>query len=315
MTYLWRHRARAASTLALILFPWLASCRSPVPEELGPDVLPVYLVAGQSNAVGFDAPATAFEPGPADQNVLLWWRVGDPPPDEFDSIDSGERWGPLRPQPRGVPMEKKLARRQYGNFRDASGGFGPEVGFAREYVSAMDPSARRPGPSLAIIKVAFSGTSLLRDWDPRDTGEEGACYRALMEESTAALAALRADGFEPRVRGLLWIQGESDASEQGAQRYPSALESFLQALRDDLGSPGMHAALALNTQFGGGKNRWVEGVASAQAEVAARDPLCVYVDTSMATVANPAHFDAAGTLLVGRWMARALLAHQDAPTH
>lgn len=43
------------------------------------------LVAGQSNAVGFDAYANELPADPADKDVLFWWRCGDPPPDEHDS--------------------------------------------------------------------------------------------------------------------------------------------------------------------------------------------------------------------------------------
>ncbi len=42
------------------------------------------LVAGQSNAVGFDAYAEELPADPRDADTMFWWRVGDPPPDEFE---------------------------------------------------------------------------------------------------------------------------------------------------------------------------------------------------------------------------------------
>lgn len=148
------------------------------------------IVAGQSNAVGFDAYAYELPSDPTDEDVMFWWRVGDPPPDEYD-VTSGSQWTHLQIQPRGTPREtataeaKKKFPRQYGNFQKPEGGFGPEMGFAREWRT-------REKQPLAIVKVAFSGTALMQDWNPDDTGASGACYRALVSETKAAIAAARA---------------------------------------------------------------------------------------------------------------------------
>lgn len=88
-------------------------------------------------------------------DVLFWWRCGDPPADEHDST-SGGQWTHLQPQPLGNPMLPKEGR-QYGNFAQAEGGFGPKIGFARELL------AKEPGKKLAIVKAAFSGTGLRTD--------------------------------------------------------------------------------------------------------------------------------------------------------
>jgi len=58
------------------------------------------LVAGQSNAVGFDAKPTELPPNKLDKDVMFWWRCGDPLPDEHDSI--GATWSHLQPQPLGT---------------------------------------------------------------------------------------------------------------------------------------------------------------------------------------------------------------------
>ena len=56
------------------------------------------LIAGQSNAVGYDAKPSELPPDDADKKILFWFRVGDPPPDEFD-VTSGGQWTTLAPQP------------------------------------------------------------------------------------------------------------------------------------------------------------------------------------------------------------------------
>jgi hypothetical protein len=67
------------------------------------------LVAGQSNAVGYDAYAEELPADPKDAATMFWWRVGDPPPDEFDGT-SARRWTTLQFQPR-TPA-KPASRRQ-----------------------------------------------------------------------------------------------------------------------------------------------------------------------------------------------------------
>ncbi|MGA0133438.1 MAG: hypothetical protein ACO3ND_03665 [Opitutales bacterium] len=113
------------------------------------------LVAGQSNAVGYDAYAEELPPDPKDAATMFWWRVGDPPPDEFDGT-SARRWTTLQYQPRTPAkpaVDGKKLPRQYGNFNlKTKGGFGPEIGMvpsprkpARSR-SSRPPSAGRPSP-------------------------------------------------------------------------------------------------------------------------------------------------------------------------
>jgi len=102
------------------------------------EVRDLILVAGQSNAVGYDAYASDLPADEADTAVLFWWRCGDPPPDLHDSTGARE-WTSLQPQPLGDPIPKVTAsgdtasglKRQYGNFGRHEGGFGAEMGLAR----------------------------------------------------------------------------------------------------------------------------------------------------------------------------------------
>lgn len=286
----------------------LTACQS---QGIAPttEFVDVLIVAGQSNAVGYDAFTADLAAHSADADVRFWWRVGDPPPDDFDSTSGSREWRSLAPQPKGTPRAKDSGPRQYGNFKGADGGFGPEMGLARRLV------ADAPHTRLAVLKVAFSGTSLKDDWRPHpapgDGLEVGACYRALMAETKLALAAARAEGWQPRLRGLCWIQGESDSGEAASLAYAENMRRWIAALRRDLGAPDLPVLMALNTRFGGGANQGVAVVVDAQREVASKDPRAVYVDTREATIANNAHFDAPGTLDVGRWFADALLTLED----
>ncbi len=302
--------SNSLKTLALVLVA-LTGCRHLDWRDL-PGERDLVLVAGQSNAVGFDAYASELPPDPADRRVMFWWRVGDPPPDKFD-VTSGGKWTRLQPQPQGRPMkteteeEKKKSPRQYGNFKKPEGGFGPEIGFARELRA-------KEGRPLAIVKASFSGTALMQDWNPDDPGVSGSCYRALVSETKSAIAAARARGIVLRLRALVWVQGESDATPKAAPEYEKNLAHMLARLRADLGAPELIALIGVNTRFGNGKNPNMPVVIAQQRALAAQDPLCVYVDTEGVETLPPnhTHFTAKGTLEVGRRYADALLSFKAA---
>ncbi len=266
------------------------------------------LVAGQSNAVGFDAYASEMPADAADKDVMFWWRVGDPPPDEHD-VTSGGKWTTLQPQPKGSPKEKNNAARQYGNFAKAEGGFGPEIGFARELKAKED----KP---LAIIKAAFSGTAVAQDWNPDDPGLGGSCYRALVETVKSAVTAAKAQNIELKFRALVWVQGESDATAAYAPLYTKNLAHMITRLRKDLAEPELIALIGVNTRFGNGKNPNMPAVIASQIAVDAQDPLAVYVDTEGAETLPPnhTHFTAKGTLEIGRRYAKALLEFKPGQT-
>ncbi len=262
------------------------------------------LVAGQSNAVGFDARAEDLPADPKDEQTLFWWRVGDPPPDEFDGT-SARQWTHLQFQPRtpAKPSENgQKIPRQYGNFSAGSkGGFGPEIGLVRTL-------AARENRPLAVIKTAFSGTSVAGDWNVHLAGAD-ACYRALIEETRAALDAAKSRDILLRPRAFVWVQGESDANPKDAPAYAENLSQMLVRLRTDLAAPDMVLLLGVNTRFGNGKNPFMPVILEAQKKVAATLPHTRYVDTTGAETLAPTHthFTAAGTLEIGRRYAETLL--------
>ena len=268
------------------------------------------LVAGQSNAVGADAYAEELPADPKDAATMFWWRVGDPPPDEYDGT-SARQWSTLQFQPRTPAMPaingKKLAR-QYGNFNlKSKGGFGPEIGMVR----TLATKESRP---LAVIKTAFSGTSVAGDWNVGHPGKADPCYRAMIDEAKAAIASAKAKDITLRARAFVWVQGESDANAKDAPAYVANLSAMLQRLRADLNAPDMILLLGVNTRFGNGKNAFMPKIIDAQKEVAAALPRARYVDTAGAETLPPSHthFTAVGTLEIGRRYAEALLAAESA---
>ncbi len=267
------------------------------------------LVAGQSNAVGYDAYAEELPADPKDTATMFWWRVGDPPPDEFDGT-SARQWTTLQFQPRTPAMSGDAAKktgRQYGNFNKKSkGGFGPEIGMVR----TLATKESRP---LAVIKTAFSGTSVAADWNVGLPGKADACYRAMIDETKAAIDAAKSKDITLRPRAFVWVQGESDANAKDAPLYVANLSAMLKSLRAELESPDLILLIGVNTRFGNGKNIFMPKVIDAQKEVAAALPRARYVDTAGAETLPPSHthFTAIGTLEIGRRYAEALLAGEQ----
>ncbi|MEI6422213.1 MAG: sialate O-acetylesterase [Lentisphaerota bacterium] len=261
------------------------------------------IVAGQSNAVGFDANPGELPADEVDVNIRFWWRCGDPPPDEHDSTCNG-KWTYLQAQPRGNPLPYEN-NRQWGNFGQAEGGFGPEISLGRTLF-------KREGKPLAIVKAAWSGTGMKCDWNT--TGEGGECYRGLIAEVKSAMSAAKAEGFALQPSAFVWVQGESDANPGDAANYTEALSMMLNSLRKELDTRQLPAFIGINTRFGANPgepdNPMVLKIIEAQKELAAKDPFCVYVNTSGAGLANNAHFDAAGTLEIGRRYAEAMLKYR-----
>ena len=171
--------------------------------------------------------------------------------------------------------------------------------------------AQKQSPSrLAILKTAFSGTSVAQDWNVETPGKADSCYRAMIGEAKAALAAAKEKGTALHPRALVWVQGESDANAKDSPVYAASLTTMLNRLRSDLASPDMVLLLGVNTRFGNGGNAFMPRVIESQKEVASTLRRTSYVDTAGAETLPPSHthFTAQGTLEVGRRFAEALLA-------
>jgi hypothetical protein len=261
-----------------------ASCSRP------PEQVDLILLAGQSNAVGYDSDPARLPPDDSDARVMFWWRCGESPPDHFDSTSAGQ-WTGLQVQPNGKSITAA------GNFRLPAGGFGPEFGIAR----ALASEERK----LAIVKTAWNGTSVAVEW----SSDGGVGFRSLLDELRLAKESARTMGVVLRPRALVWLQGESDAVAERDREYEQALSQLLTKLREVLGTPALPLLLGVNVHYGDVERirPRIETIVNAQKAVAARLGNAAYVDTQGVSLANNAHFDSEGTLEAGRRFAAALL--------
>lgn len=183
----------------------------------------VYLLAGQSNMQG--AGKVAELPAAWQttiQGVYFWNGVG------FDFLD---------------PVVTKVSGRV--------GLFGPELGFARS-MRMLEPEQE-----IYLVKFYRSGQPLHHGWDGNqwaggepaagrrnfypgvadDDETIGTHYRDMLAMARAAFEHLRSEGYEPVLRGIVWMQGEADAKhEVSADEYAESLARLKLRIEEDLAS-------------------------------------------------------------------------------
>lgn len=253
------------------------------------------LVAGQSNSVGFDTFAKDLSADSSDKDVMFWWRCGAPPVDEFDST-CDQKWTHLQVQPK----EGRVAssERRHRNFKNKGGGFGPEIGLARTLQKLQ------PDRKLAIVKVAYNGTSVTQ-WQP-DNDPALTCYEALISEAKTAIEKAKEDGVTLRPRALVWVQGESDGNARRVKQYKDKLGTMIQNLRKDLDAPDMIALLGVNTKFKDCPPE-LQQVIDIQKDLGDESKSIAYVDSADCEIVNKYHFSSKGTLELGKLFAEKLV--------
>lgn len=113
----------------------------------------------------------------------------------------------------------------FGAVRPIGGKFGPEIGFTQAY---YERSGRMP----AIVKHAIGGTTLAEDWN----AATGPLLGELVDAIETAMDAWTLQGYQPHLRGILWMQGEHDARDRVmAEAYEDNLRAFSRAARVALG--------------------------------------------------------------------------------
>jgi hypothetical protein len=267
----WRLALLAAGVIGF------ASSALAVPAE-------VFVVCGQSNAVGRNADGAALPPQLVEQrDVGFWYELGSESSImQPDGRIGSNRWVRLRAQ-----LDEGS-----GTFVAASG-FGPEIRLGR--LLADSRTSR-----VAIVKFAFSATSLAQHWN----ASSGPLYPQLVAKVEQAMGALASLGVTPELSGFFWMQGEWDSRDvMQAAAYEANLTAFMAALRRDLGAPDLpfvigrvSSRIASNGSYPG-----LAAVRQAQENVAAGDPRAALVDTDdLSMAADSLHFDALGELFLGK---------------
>ncbi|WP_237855842.1 sialate O-acetylesterase [Rhodohalobacter sulfatireducens] len=237
--------------------------------------LDLFILAGQSNAQGWMGDAANYPEDSLglDESIRLNWTF-------VDNQSSKRRWVPMQPQE--------------GRFQE--GHFGPEVSFAREL--------KKAGFNPAIFKYTKGATGLARDWKAPG---EGGIYDRMVIDLKASIDQLEEQGYEVHVRGLIWIQGESDAGDgQTSKKYYQNLKRLIEHLRNEvLHEPDLNILVGVDEQHPFVEDRPV--VVEAQKRLAEEDEYISFTSMRGIQKADNTHLTPQGLTEHGRRLAYAFM--------
>jgi len=182
----------------------------------------VWIMAGQSNMVGDGLLSEGIK---ADDGVMCfymddtWGKAEEPLHSPSIAVDIVHHQLNGRSGP--VGLRKEVDRKRLT-------GAGCGIAFANEMRKALDVP-------IGLIACAHGATSM-RQWLPGQAGEEGetlysAMIRRVMKNSGTAA-------------GVIWYQGESDATYEGGVHYYERMVALIKALRKDLAKPDLPFVIA-----------------------------------------------------------------------
>lgn len=171
--------------------------------------------------------------------------------------------------------------------------WGPEAQFLYRY------RQKNPATNVYVVKCAVAGRSLYNIsgsgscWDPAWHGS-GGYFDNTTADVNAAKAALA--GLDPIVRAVLWMQGETDASNvTAAGEYETLLPTALSAMRSQWGDPNTKILLGRITTVW----TYASQVREAQVTTATGDPKTGWIDTDAFPLHDGAHYSADGQVSFG----------------
>lgn len=286
----------------------------------------VFILAGQSNMVGqavVDLEGEHYNQGRGTLKALMadpakatlfrhlqdeagGWRLRSDVRVRFQPAEGPPRTGPLT-----IGFTEHEGRHH----------FGPELQFGHVLGDALDND-------VLLIKAAWGGKSLYKDFRPPSAGgEPGPYYTLMIRQIKESLANIgrdfpSSDANAYELSGFVWYQGWNDGCdpENAVPEYESNLANLIKDLRKDLGSPDLPVVIGELT------GPWVQApvewdrLRKAQAAAAAREEFkgtVVFVPThdfvrKAEDSPNPTHahheFGNAETcLLVGDALGKAML--------
>jgi len=238
----------------------------------------VFVVAGQSNCDGRGKVAELTGPlakwAEPQENVLIAYSCSK----LRGPVLTSDGFRPLQPGWSVAPGKDKPTRLP-------SGTFGPEVSFGRGMADHLK------GKKVALIKYAEGGTSLAKDWNPE---VKDRLYPAFLDFTKKSLKELKDGGHTYTARGMIWHQGESDASLT-ADEYEKLLTAYVARVRADLEVPDL--PFGVGEVFDNGKRDTVRAAQKATAEKV-KNVFFVPAD-KLKTFDGGTHFDAASQIELG----------------
>lgn len=225
-------------------------------SALAAEPVRVFLFAGQSNMEGADTDPNLVETFPPFRDALR----------------------PLENVRYSFQTGADHKSKGWTDLRVVGNNFGPEITFARAF-------RQQSKDSLALIKDAWGGTTLVNDWAP-DGGDEKSrkLYQRFITQVRDRLAELEKQSLTYKIEALMWHQGENDMFHpEGKQHYEKNLRNFIIKIRKDLSTPELKVFVGEISTKGiwGMDNRAnVALIRNAQMAVVESDPKVFFVPTS-----------------------------------
>ncbi|TNF43285.1 MAG: hypothetical protein EP310_04745 [Bacteroidetes bacterium] len=177
----------------------------------------VYLIGGQSNATGQGYMKNIPDEFETDESVRFFYSQ------YLGGGGTAMQWGPLcqaseTPDKFGVELSMGTTLKQLN-----------------------------PGREIALIKHALSGSNLYEQWNPgknkKDTESFGPEFTKFIQTVDAGLRELETQGYEPKIKAMVWQQGEGDARDiagkENNKNYGENLNHFIKRVRKQLNAPHM----------------------------------------------------------------------------
>jgi acyl-[acyl carrier protein]--UDP-N-acetylglucosamine O-acyltransferase len=209
-----KRTALARIVLSLSLATTAFGQGSPQPVTSG--AVPIFVFAGQSNAVGVDTLEELTDDQRAAQSKVLFYG----PNEDFNL------WGLLTPSANSPNFRDGLGQIQ------TLGSFGPEISTGKTISNALGSAV------VAEVKLAVGATALFDRWNPG--GAPGDLYARMVARVNQSIADLPTQLGTGYVAGFFWMQGESDAlSDEFRDDYAANLRNFIAAVRRDFNNPNL----------------------------------------------------------------------------
>jgi beta-glucanase (GH16 family) len=313
-------------------------------DDDGPLVLQTWILAGQSNMEGYgitESPVASLAPastlssiGRSDLNIthdaVRFYQGAN----DYNTVSASAGMSmPAKNQWHSMEPYEGLTYDWGSGIGNESGRrFGPELAFGHEVQSYL-------GRSIALIKYARGSiplsslestqqNGLWKDFDPTDSRANH--YDTITNTLQNAIDALSTNTILS-IRGLLWMQGEGDATATLAPLYETNLTEFVSVIRADIAA--IVAASGGKARLAAASSNEIDiilgtiqvlstnsqTVIDAQNAVAAADSHVFTVNgtTGLSMMTNDdwwtsgVHYDTAGSVLLGERFAGAAIARLD----
>ena len=232
------------------------------------DDLDLFIMAGQSNMQGWRSDAAEYPADNHNEDAAIKFYF-----EALNYSSSENQWIALKPQ--------------LGHF--IKGHFGPEVTFARALKRAkMNP---------IIFKYSSGSSSIKNEWKAPGKGGQ---YDDMIKHLKYSIKLLENQGHRVTPRALIWVQGESDASNlQLAQEYYWHLRKLITHLRDNvLRQPNLPVVLSVDEQHPHVQLR--PEVVAAQHRLSSENKTIVFSSMQGLEKSDVTHLTAKGTIDQGK---------------